>query len=127
MEKHEEEVNPSQEQQASPLSVLPSIFTYLTLLLGLLGAFIYFCGFEAFQEGPFVLYELLAEKFLGQESSSHLVKRKEFIELIGFRILVGIGVFAVLNIVVIVVHHVVQKIARATNSYKNVDHVISPF
>lgn len=46
---------------------------------------------------------------------------------IGFRVLVGIGVFAVLNVIVITVHHIVQKIARSTNSYKTIDHVVSPF
>lgn len=56
-----------------------------------------------------------------------LEKRKEFMDQIGFRVLVGIGVFAVLNVIVITVHHIVQKIARSTNSYKTIDHVVSPF
>lgn len=56
-----------------------------------------------------------------------LEKRKNPLDERGVQAVIGIGVFAVLNVAVIVVHHIVQKIARANNSYKAVEHVISPF
>lgn len=52
---------------------------------------------------------------------------KSFLKTPGFKVLVAVGVFVVLNVVVITVHHVAQKISRSTNLYRSIDHVVSPF
>lgn len=43
------------------------------------------------------------------------------------KVVIGVGVFAVINVFVITVHHIVQKVSRASNLYRSIDHVISPF
>ena len=54
-------------------------------------------------------------------------KSKSALDLIGVRIVIGIGVFAFINVVVITVHHIVQKVSRSTSTYKEIEHVHSPF
>lgn len=127
MEKHTEEVRSSPVQRPQSSSNTGVIFMYLAPLVILLGLLCYFGGLDMFKESPSAVFALLKEAILGDASSDRLSKRKAFTDQIGFRVLVGIGVFAVLNVIVITVHHIVQKIARSTNSYKTVDHVISPF
>lgn len=56
-----------------------------------------------------------------------LQKRKDILDEKGIQVVIGVGVFAVINAAVITVHHLVQKIARANNSYKAVEHTLSPY
>lgn len=50
-----------------------------------------------------------------------------FLKSTAFKVLMGIAVFAVLNVVAITAHHLVQKVKRSTNLYRSVEHVVSPF
>lgn len=54
-------------------------------------------------------------------------KKFDFLHSTATRVLIGIGVSAVLNVVAITGHHIVQKVRRSTNLYRSVEHVVSPF
>ncbi|KAF3993917.1 hypothetical protein FT663_01328 [Candidozyma haemuli var. vulneris] len=110
------------QQVESRSSTARKLITHITLLFVLLGVLYYFADYEYYRDAALNFSEKIH-----RHCGHRLSKRKEFTETIGFRVLVGIGVFAVLNVIVIVVHHIVQKIARSTNSYKSIDHVVSPF
>lgn len=45
----------------------------------------------------------------------------------GIRVLIAIGVFAVLNVVVISVHHIFIKVSKSQDAYKEMGQVMSPF
>lgn len=49
------------------------------------------------------------------------------LDLTVVQVAIGIGVFAVLNIVVISIHHIAQKVKRSTSLYRSIEHVESPF
>lgn len=49
------------------------------------------------------------------------------LDLTVVQVAIGIGVFAVLNIVAITIHHIVQKVKRSTSLYRSIEHVESPF
>lgn len=68
------------------------------------------------------LVEILVTRDDKKESSL-----KSFLKTTGFRVLMAIGVFVVLNVVVITVHHIAQKVSRSTSLYKSIDHIVSPF
>ena len=54
-------------------------------------------------------------------------RENSVLDLTVIRVLIGIGVFAFFNVVVITVHHIVQKVSRSQNLYRKIEHVISPF
>lgn len=57
----------------------------------------------------------------------HLVKRSNILDNTAIRVLIGIGVFAVFNVVAITGHHIVQKVSRSSRQYKEIEHNISAF
>lgn len=62
-------------------------------------------------------------------SVSKIDKRdsQKFLDLTVVRVFLGIGVFAVINAAVIIAHHIIQKIQRSQNLYRQMEHMISPF
>lgn len=56
-----------------------------------------------------------------------LAKRGNLLDNTAIRVLIGVGVFAFLNVLAISVHHIVQKVRRSTNLYRSIEHVVSPF
>lgn len=75
--------------------------------------------------------QILAENVQMQLNltSSLLTKRatKSLLDQTWMRVIIGIGVFAVLNIVAVTAHHIVQKVRRSTTLYRSVEKVESPF
>lgn len=57
----------------------------------------------------------------------HKRDSSNLLNLTVIRVLIGIGVFAVFNVIAITVHHVVQRISRSQNLYRHIEHVYSPF
>lgn len=56
-----------------------------------------------------------------------LAKRSNILHSTAIKVVIVIGVFALINAVVIIVHHLVQKAKQSTSSYRSVDHVVSPY
>lgn len=54
-------------------------------------------------------------------------KHKSLLDNAGIRVLIAIGVFAVLNVVVISIHHVFVRVSKSQNAYKEMGYDMSPF
>ena len=54
-------------------------------------------------------------------------KDKSLLDNAGIRVLIAIGVFAVLNVLVISIHHVFVKVSKSQNAYKEMSYDMSPF
>lgn len=61
------------------------------------------------------------------QKTSMLEKRSNALDLTVVRVAIGIGIFAVFNVVAITAHHIVQKISRSTRQYKQIEHTVSAF
>lgn len=77
-------------------------------------------------ESPNVAHDYINGVYRRDDDASPK-KSKSVLDLLGVRIVIGIGVFAFINAVAITVHHIVQKVSRSTSTYREVDHVYSPY
>lgn len=119
----------SRQQKQPSLSVQ---ILLLSLALFLLGTIVIYSGQTTDLSGlSKEELQILAENIQMQLNltSSLLTKRatKSVLDQTWMRVIIGIGVFAVLNIVAVTAHHIVQKVRRSTFLYRSVEKVISPF
>lgn len=52
---------------------------------------------------------------------------ESLLNLLAIRILIGIGVFAILNVIVVAAHHVAFRVSRSKHQYREMEHTYSPF
>ncbi|GEQ69447.1 hypothetical protein JCM33374_g3119 [Metschnikowia sp. JCM 33374] len=72
-------------------------------------------------------HESMSGIFARDEQNTETKKHTRILDLTEVRVVIGIGVFAFLNALAITVHHIAQKVSRSSNTYREVEHVYSPF
>lgn len=101
------------------------------LVLFVVGAVILFCSEKSILGYSDFSRENL--KSMVQNMNLHLPVlesrdgKSSILDMTVVQVAIGIGVFAVLNIVAITGHHIVQKVRRSTSLYRSIEHVESPF
>lgn len=69
----------------------------------------------------------LLTHFLKRDDPNPTHTLKSPLDLTVIRVLLVLAGFMMLNVLVITVHHIVRKVNKSANLYREVDHVISPF
>lgn len=99
-------------------------------LVALVGVCVLFYNTFTLAQAEIELFQLIRHGAKPEQSFEErdLDKRgSSILKNTGMQVLIGIGVFAVLNIVVISVHHIAHRIKKNSNLYRSVEHVESPF
>lgn len=135
------EKNPQPKDSAAQLpsttdrSRMTAYLNLITLVLLLLGIIVVYSGVkyrQSFDLAHLSRDELhsLAQQIDQQLQEAPLLERRATKLLLNqtwMRVVIGIGVFAVLNVIAVTAHHIVQKVRRSTTLYRTVERVVSPF